>query len=171
MHGIWRQILVTAVVVYTQILVAFADPCTEIVKLYQRALNQYEVAQKSYLKTGCIEANHDKSQCKGLETATREMQATVAMFAARANLLKCKPQDAQKKPTDQCDRYRSLANRHLGKLRVMQAQYDEQRCQDRVYAPSCKALKNAMVQPKEVIKAIRRNAMKIQCNLGSEINR
>ena len=114
-----------------QVSLSYANPCKEVVKLYQSSLQLYQEAQKSYLKAGCIESPEDKALCKGLEAATRELQSTVEMFATRANLLKCSPQDAQKKTADSCERYRSLAKRSADKLKVLKAQYAEQRCFDR----------------------------------------
>ncbi len=137
--------------------------CPSIVKLYQAAVTQYDLAQKSYLKAGCVETRAKKGQCKGLEAAAREMRATVEMFATRANSLKCHPQDATKKPIDRCQRYRSLAQRSTDKLKVLRTQYSAQRCYDRSYASPCKALDKAMNIPREVIKAARRDALKAGC--------
>ena len=107
------------VMVFTQVSIVQGNPCAEVVKLYQSSLRQYQEAQQSYLTAGCIESPDDKAQCKALEAAAREMQSTVGMFAARANLLKCSPQDAQKKTTNPCDRYRSLARRSADKLKFL----------------------------------------------------
>ena len=144
---------------------ARADQCSEIVKLYQKSLRQYNLAQKSYLKAGCLESSKDKAQCKGLEAAAREIQSTVDMFAMRANLLKCSPQDAKKEPSNRCDRLRSLSKRSSEELLVLQKQYQAQRCDIRRFAPACKALDKAMFKPKELIKAARREALKVDCKL------
>lgn len=143
-------------------LAAPSGECVEVVKLYQSALKQFEVAQKSYLKSGCLESS-DQAQCKGLEAATREMRSTVEMFALRANALKCRPDDASAQPADPCERFRSLAKRSEDKLKLLQAMYSDQRCYDREYAPPCKALSQQMSTPREVIKAARRDAAKAGC--------
>ena len=143
----------------------WADQCSEIVKLYQESLRQYNSAQKSYLKAGCLESAGDKSQCKGLEAAAREIQATVDMFAMRANLLKCSPKDATKVPANRCDRFRSLSKRSSEQLSILQKQYQAQRCELRRFAPACKALNKEMFKPKELIKAARREALKAGCKL------
>ena len=152
--------LITMIVIPAQ-----ADQCSEIVKLYQESLRQYNSAQKSYLKAGCLESSKDKAQCKGLEAAAREIQATVDMFAMRANLLKCSPNDAKKSPVNRCDRFRSLSKRSSEELLVLQKQYQAQRCEVRYFAPACKALNKAMFKPKELIKAARREALKVGCKL------
>ena len=144
---------------------AWADQCSEIVKLYQESLRQYDLAQKSYLKAGCLESAGDKSQCKGLEAAAREIQATVDMFAMRANLLKCSPKDATKAPANRCDRFRSLSKRSSQQLSILQKQYQAQRCEFRRFTPTCKALNKEMFKPKELIKAARREALKAGCKL------
>ena len=143
----------------------WADQCSEIVKLYQESLRQYNLAQKSYLKAGCLESGDNKSQCKGLEAAAREIQATVDMFAMRANLLKCSPKDATKVPANRCDRFRSLSKRSSEQLLILQKQYQAQRCELRRFAPTCKALNKEMFKPKELIKAARREALKVGCKL------
>ena len=72
--------------------------CIQIVKHYHSAVDQYKIAARQYLTEGCQEVGDDKKQCQGLESAAREMKATVEMFSQRAQLLKCKSDDAQKKP-------------------------------------------------------------------------
>ena len=137
--------------------------CINIAQLYQSAVKQYQVVAQQYLTEGCQEADDVKKQCRGLKVATREMKATVDMFSQRARLLKCRVDDAEKKPQNNCERLSSLAQRSQKKLDVLQEQRRLQRCQDRAYAPSCRALNSAIKQPKEVIKAIRRQAYKAGC--------
>lgn len=160
------SVLVLAVIYLTlSVKTAWAEQCSEIVKLYQESLRQYDLAQKSYLKAGCIESPENKAQCKGLEAAAREIQATVDMFAMRANLLKCNPQDAKKAPANRCQRFKSLTKRAQAELLVLQKQYQTQRCEIRHFAPACKALDKAMFKPKELVKAARRDALKANCKL------
>lgn len=144
---------------------AHADQCAELVKLYQSSVEQYELAQKSYLKAGCLESPEEKEQCKGLEAAAREMRATVDMFATRANLLKCKPQDLHKTPANRCTRLKSLYQRAHDQLKVLELQYQEQSCAERRYTPACKALEKTMFKPRELVKAARREALKAECTL------
>ena len=146
-------------------LAAPSGECVEVVKLYQSALKQYETAQKGYLKSGCMESKAEQ-KCKALEAAAREMRSTVEMFALRANALKCRPDDASAQPADQCARYDSLAKRSAEKLKLLQTMYTSQRCFDREYAPPCKALKQQMITPREVIKAARRDALRAGCSLS-----
>ena len=145
-------------------LAAPSGECVEVVKLYRSALKQYEVSQQAYLKSGCLESSKHP-QCKGLESAAREMRSTVDMFALRANALKCRPADANAQPADQCERYRSLAGRSEEKLKLLQTLYRNQRCYDREYAPPCKALSKQMMIPREIVKAARRDALKAGCEL------
>ena len=139
--------------------------CIQLAQLYQTSMSQYKIAAQQYLTEGCQEAGSEKPQCRGLEAAAREMKATVEMFSQRAQLLKCQVTDAQRAPQKPCERLRSLARRSQEKLNVLREQRQLQRCKDREYAPPCRALETAAKQPKEIIKAARRQALKIKCTL------
>ena len=93
------------------------------------------------------------------------MLATVEMFSARGRSLKCKVSDARETPQTACDRLISLAKRSEEKLKVLREQQQAQRCQDREYAPTCRAINEASKQPREVIKAVRRQAIKKGCRV------
>lgn len=165
-HGLTLCVLLTLFIcslssrVYGQ-----KSECIELVKLYQSAAKQYKVAARQYLTEGCQEAGSEKKQCRGLEAAAREMKATVEMFSQRAQLLQCRVNDAQRKPQTTCERLISLAKRSQDKLDVLQEQSRLQRCADRAYAPPCRALEVAAKQPKEVVKAVRRQAYKAGCKI------
>lgn len=139
--------------------------CIQLAQLYQTSVSQYKAAAQQYLTEGCQEAGSEKPQCRGLEAAAREMKATVEMFSQRARLLKCQVSDAQRAPQKPCERLKSLARRSQDKLNVLREQRRLQRCKDREYAPPCRALERAAKQPKEIIKAARRQALKIKCTL------
>ena len=144
---------------------SYAEDCPTIVKLYHSALKQYQSAQQGYLSSGCQESSEQTKHCKGLEAASREMRSTVEMFAQRARGMGCKPTDDRRSPVSSCERYRSLAQRAQAKIKRLTDQQRAQRCYDRAASSTCRALVRATNQPKELLKAARRSAVKAGCPL------
>lgn len=139
--------------------------CVELVKLYQSALSQYKEAAQRYLKYGCQESSSTHPTCRALESAAREMKATVEMFTMRGRALKCRADVTQALPQDACARLQSLVDRSRDKLNTLREQRALQRCDRRRRSSACRALERAMKQPREVEKAAMRRAAQDNCTL------